>query len=239
MPMNTSGDRLKALLSECNLSASDFAAQRKVTPQHVNNWFHRGVPQARLDEIAELLCVRSKWLRTGEGPKHSTPLPRINRGDSAPCRSEAPDHSALFACGEDDVQVPFSTLRGRQFEALDGRCLRLPRHTLDRLGIDPAQAVALSMPDYNMTPLIPYGAPLAIDCGLTRVVDGELYAVLHNGQLRINSLSKRNNGALRLHSHDSEGFPCENYSVSQSRSQQLEVLGWVFWWAQFRHERPD
>lgn len=237
--MNTSGDRLKALLSECNLSASDFAAQRKVTPQHVNNWFHRGVPQARLDEIAELLCVRSKWLRTGEGPKHSTPLPRIKRSDNAASTREPPDHSALSSHGEGDVQLAFHTWRGRQLVALDNRYLRLPRLALDRLGVDPGQAIALSMPDYNMTPLIPYGAPLAVDRSLTRVVDGELYAVLHNGHLRINSLSKRSNGVLRLHSHDSEGFPSENYGASQSRGQQLEVLGWVFWWAQFRSERPD
>ncbi|MDR0280238.1 MAG: hypothetical protein LBJ37_20375 [Paucimonas sp.] len=237
--MNTSGDRLKALLGECNLSASDFAAQRKVTPQHVNNWFHRGVPQARLDEIAELLCVRSKWLRTGEGPKHSTPLPRIKRGDPAAVPCEPPDYSAFSSHGEDDVQLAFHVLRGRQLTAVDNHCLRLPRTALDRLGVDPGQALALSMPDYNMTPLIPYGAPLAIDRGLTRVVDGELYAVLHNGHLRINSLTKRSNGALRLHSHDSEGFPCENYGVGHSRGQQLEVLGWVFWWAQFRTERPD
>lgn len=68
--MNTSGDRLKALLRECHLTASDFAANRRVTPQHVNNWFKRGIPMARLDEIAELLCVNSRWLRTGEGVKH-------------------------------------------------------------------------------------------------------------------------------------------------------------------------
>ena len=40
--MNTSGDRLRLLLRECHLSASDFAANRRVTPQHVNNWFKRG-----------------------------------------------------------------------------------------------------------------------------------------------------------------------------------------------------
>ncbi|WP_110969063.1 LexA family transcriptional regulator [Pseudomonas huaxiensis] len=236
--MNTSGDRLKALLNECNLSASDFAAQRKVTPQHVNNWFHRGVPQARLDEIAELLCVRSKWLRTGEGPKHISPLPRIHRPRTQP-RNEAPDHSALTTHGDSDARLPFHNLRNRQLEPIDGRYLRLPRQALDRLGVDPAQALCLSMPDYNMMPLIPFGAPLAIDCSLTRVVEGELYAVLHNGRLRIHGLSKRTNGALRLHSHDSEGFPCESYSVSQARSQQLEILGWVFWWAQYRSERPD
>ncbi|MDC6668503.1 helix-turn-helix domain-containing protein, partial [Leclercia adecarboxylata] len=68
--MNTSGDRLKALLREVHLSASDFAKNRGVTPQHVNNWFKRGVPMGRLNEIAELLCISSRWLRTGEGPKH-------------------------------------------------------------------------------------------------------------------------------------------------------------------------
>ena len=237
--MNTSGDRLKALLSECNLSASDFAAQRKVTPQHVNNWFHRGVPQARLDEIAELLCVRAKWLRTGEGPKPSPPLPRVNRSRNGPLRSEPPEHSALSCHAENDVRLQFHVLRARQLEPIDQRYLRLPRHALDRLGVDPGQAIALSMPDYNMTPLIPYGAPLAIDRGLTRVVDGELYGVLDNCQVRHNRLRKRSNGALRLHSHDSEGFPCENYGVGQSRGHQLEVLGWVFWWAQYRSERPD
>ncbi|HEC55040.1 MAG TPA: XRE family transcriptional regulator, partial [Gammaproteobacteria bacterium] len=51
--MNTSGDRLKALLREVHLSASDFAKNRGVTPQHVNNWFKRGVPMGRLNEIAE------------------------------------------------------------------------------------------------------------------------------------------------------------------------------------------
>ncbi|HXQ99468.1 MAG TPA: helix-turn-helix transcriptional regulator, partial [Pseudomonas sp.] len=68
--MNTSGDRLRVLLRECHLSATDFAANRKVTPQHVNNWFKRGIPMARMEEVAELLSVNVRWLRSGEGPKH-------------------------------------------------------------------------------------------------------------------------------------------------------------------------
>lgn len=236
--MNTSGDRLKALLNECNLSASDFAAQRKVTPQHVNNWFHRGVPQARLDEIAELLCVRSRWLRTGEGPKHSTPLPHLKRNGPQP-KNEAPDHSALTTYGDHDERLPFHCIQAGQLAPIGDRHVRMPRQALDRLGVDPGQAICLSMPDVNMMPLIPYGAPLAVDRSLTRVVEGEIYALLHNGRLRIHSLSKRSNGALRLHSHDNEGFPCESYSVSQSRSQHLQILGWVFWWSQYRGERPD
>lgn len=89
-PMNTSGDRLKALLHECGLSASDFAAQRSVTPQHVNNWFNRGVPLARLDEMADLFCVHRRWLRTGEGPKHPNPIQRNHPPRQAPANPPSP-----------------------------------------------------------------------------------------------------------------------------------------------------
>lgn len=235
--MNTSGDRLKALLRECNLTASDFAAQRKVTPQHVNNWFHRGVPLARLDEIAELLCVRNKWLRTGEGPKHHNPLPRLSRAPDQPY-PELPDHSALAAHAEDDIALPFCRVHSRMLEPIRERQLRLPRVALESLGVNAEQAVCLSMPDYNMAPLMPYGSTLAVDRTLRQVIEGEVYAVMHNGRLRVHTLSKRPNGALRLHSYDSDDYPTETYSPSQAKTQRLEILGWVFWWSQLREERP-
>lgn len=235
--MNTSGDRLKALLRECNLTASDFAAQRRVTPQHVNNWFQRGVPMARLDEIAELLCVRPRWLRTGEGPKHHNPLPRISRSRDG-AQLQAPDHSLFAAHGEQDVQLPFYSAQPRPFAEIPDRYLRLPRCALDNLGVDESQAFCVNMPDYNMNPLLQYGATLAVDRSLTRVVEGEMYALLHNGRLRVHTLSERPNGALRLHSHDGDEHPSETYSQSQIRTQSLEVLGWVFWWAHLRDDRP-
>lgn len=235
--MNTSGDRLKVLLRECNLTASDFAAQRGVTPQHVNNWFQRGVPMARLDELAELLCVRPRWLRTGEGPKYHNPLPRVSRGRGE-LERVAPDHGALAVHGEQDVLLPFHATLHDGFDAHPERHLRLPRAALSRVGVDEAQAICVCMPDYNMNPLLQYGAALAIDRGFTRVVEGEVYALLHNGRLRVNTLSERPNGALRLHSHDADEYPGETYSVSQAKHQNLEILGWVFWWAHLREQRP-
>jgi len=235
--MNTSGDRLKNLLHECNLSPSDFAAQRQVTPQHVNTWFKRGVPLARLDEIAELLCVCSKWLRTGEGPKHPTPLPRLNAAPRIP-GTEPADPSLLAAHTHEDIQLPFYSMQSRQLKPIDNRYLRLPAYALDALGVDPGLALCLSMPASNMSPLLPRGTTLAIDTGLTRIVEGELYALLHNGRLRIHSLSQRANGTLRLHSHDSDQHPTETYSPAQLKNQKLSVLGWVFWWGHLRDSRP-
>lgn len=236
--MNTSGERLKALLRECNLTASDFALQRKVTPQHVNNWFHRGVPLARMEEFANLLCVRTKWLRTGEGPKHHNPLPRLSRlGDID--EPEQYDHGRLATNGVDDVRVPFHRITHRTLEPYPERHLRLPRLSLDSLGVPHDQVIALTLQDYNMAPLMPYGTSLAVDLSFRRVVEGEVYALVHNGRLRIHTLTKRPNGALRLFSHDCDDYPCETYTPSQARSQGLEIVGWVFWWSQLRDDRPS
>lgn len=236
--MKSSGDRLKALLQECNLTASDFAAQRKVTPQHVNNWFKRGVPLARLDEIADLLCVHRRWLHTGEGPKYLNPIPRL----CTPCprqSSYAQSPTALMSHDGQNAPIPFHCIQGGKLEAVPGGTLRLPLRALDALGVDPGDAVCLSMPAYNMGPALPYGTTLAIDRSVTHIVEGETYALLHGGHLRVHTLSLTAKGVLCLHSHDSRNHPPERLTPLQRRVQGVEIIGWVFWWAHLRPSRPE
>ncbi|HAB02256.1 MAG TPA: transcriptional regulator, partial [Pseudomonas sp.] len=80
-------------------------------------------------------------------------------------------------------------------------------------------------------------AVLAIDLSYTQVVDGEIYALLHNGRLRVNSLSAGPRDSLCLHSH-SRREPIELYTPLQRRAQKLQVLGWVFHWSHYRQRRP-
>ncbi|AXM96638.1 S24 family peptidase [Pseudomonas plecoglossicida] len=231
--MKTSGERLKALLHECGLTPSDFAAQRRVTPQHVNNWFRRGIPLARLDEIADLFCVHRRWLRCGEGPKHPSSILRLDASsvEPVPTRSLSKHDGRM-------LQVPFHEVREGRLVAVDGHCLRLPAQALKALGIAPGNAVSLAMPATRMTAWIPRDAILAIDLSQTNVVDGETYALLHNGVLRVNSLSHGHNGTLCLHSSDRHNHPVERYTRAQRRDQHLEILGWVFHWSHFRKRRP-
>ncbi len=236
--MKSSGERLKALLQECNLTASDFAAQRKVTPQHVNNWFKRGVPLARLDEIADLLCVHRRWLHCGQGPKYLNPIPRL----CTPCPRHTPEAHppfALMAHDGQDAPIPFYCVRDGRLEQVPGGNLRLPIRALDALGVAPRDALCLSMPAHNMSPALPHGTTLAIDRSLTRVVEGETYALLHNGKLRVHSLSLTDQGMLCLHSQDLRNHPSEHFTPAQRRVQGLEIIGWVFWWAHLRPSRPD
>ncbi|GLO15911.1 transcriptional regulator [Pseudomonas putida] len=232
--MNTSGDRLKALLHECGLTPSDFAAQRSVTPQHVNNWFKRGVPLARLDELADLFCVHRRWLRTGEGPKHPNPILRNGAPRPTPVNPPSPlsvEHGRV-------VKVPYYHLHQGLLSPEASKHLRLPAKALRGLGVHAANAICLAMPASNMLPLIPLNASLAIDLGMTRVVEGETYALLHNGMLRVNNLSLGQHGTLYLHSHDRRNYAVERYTPAQRQAQGLEILGWVFHWSHFRQQRP-
>ncbi|MGE8061006.1 LexA family transcriptional regulator [Pseudomonas sp. NPDC089547] len=232
--MNTSGDRLKALLHECGLTPSDFAAQRSVTPQHVNNWFNRGVPLARLDELADLFCVHRRWLRTGEGPKHPSAIQRNCPPRPAPANPPSP----LWAHRARELKVPFYELRNGLLAPVASKHLRLPEKALRRLGVHTDNAICMAMPDSNMVPLIAQQATLAIDLSMKRVVEGETYALLHNGVLRVNNLSIGPQNTLYLHSHDRYSYAVERYTPAQRHAQGLEILGWIFHWSHFRQQRP-
>ena len=238
--MNTSGDRLKSLLRECHLSASDFAANRRVTPQHVNNWFKRGIPMARLDEIAELLCVNSRWLRTGEGVKHpSAPGLPPNAPKTATATSHAVDAAA------NDIAVPFynevlspnDSGKTHVVEIPDCR-VRLSLACLHAMDVNPDLAICAPMIGNSMGCRIQDGSTVAIDRSLTHIVDGEIYALEHDGMLRIKYAYRLPNSGLRLRSHNPGEYPDEVFSELQVEQQNIRILGWVFWWSTLNTRRP-
>jgi phage repressor protein C with HTH and peptisase S24 domain len=235
--MNTSGDRLRALLRECHLSATDFAANRKVTPQHVNNWFKRGIPMARLVEVAELLTVNTQWLRSGDGPKHPSENNKDDNDTSVAGRADA-------LRSAEDVRVPlFKEIEsthgaGRTVVAeVPDRKIRLSLHTLQAMNIDPANAACAAMIGNSMAEKIQDGSIIGIDRGTTQVIDGEMYALEHDGMLRVKYLYRLPAGALRLRSHNNAEYPDEFFDAAQIQQQNIRVMGWVFWWSTLNTRR--
>ncbi|MEC4169717.1 S24 family peptidase [Pseudomonas sp. MS-1(2024)] len=238
--MNTSGDRLKALLRECHLTASDFAANRRVTPQHVNNWFKRGIPMARLDEIAELLCVHSRWLRTGEGNKH----PGLGDSHDEMAPFLAPEQHKPAASLE--VEVPFYSEAlhpdgsGRtRVMHIPGCTVRLSCSVLEAMDVSPDHALCVAMIGNHMAHKIQDGSTVAIDRSLTHIVDGELYALEQDGMLRIKYVYRLPNNGLRLRSHNPLESADEVFSAGEVQAQQIRILGWVFWWSTLNRRRPQ
>ncbi|MGX5796294.1 transcriptional regulator [Pseudomonas sp. ArH3a] len=235
--MNTSGDRLKALLREVHLSASDFAKNRGVTPQHVNNWFKRGVPMGRLNEIAELLCVSSRWLRTGEGPKHP-PANFLLEGPATSKGLRTREESGKYLTGPACLPEKLDVEIALHPTFTSTERIRVSLHTLKALNVNPDRAVGAYMVDNSMIDIIQQGATLAIDRGRSQITDGEIYAVEHDGMLRIKYLYNRPGGGLRMRSHNASEHPDEYLTHEQRFEQNFEIVGWVFWWSTLNNRRP-
>lgn len=64
-----SGQRLRATLEEYAISFAGFSELLRISPQCLTNWFARGVPLVRMEQLARLLSVSEEWLATGEGKR--------------------------------------------------------------------------------------------------------------------------------------------------------------------------
>lgn len=237
--MNTSGDRLRILLRECHLSATDFAANRKVTPQHVNNWFKRGVPMARLEEVAELLTVNARWLRTGEGPKHPTDSANENNGGDTPITLH---QGRSLLRGDVEIQIykeieSTHSIGKTILAEAPGQKIRLPMHVLQTMNIDPKNTMCVAMIGNSMADKIQDGSLLGVNRDLTQVIDGEMYALEHGGILRVRYLYRLPNGGLRLRSHNNSEYPDELFSAEEIERENIRILGWIFWWSTLNSRR--
>jgi phage repressor protein C with HTH and peptisase S24 domain len=136
----------------------------------------------------------------------------------------------------DEVYVPF--LKEVELSAGSGRTavqessnrrLRFGRISLRNKGVDPASAKCVTVAGNSMEPVLRNGSTVAVDTSNTRVIDGDMYAIDHAGQLRVKQLYRLPGGGLRLRSFNRDEHPDEEYTAQQIQDQDLVVLGRVFW----------
>lgn len=115
---------------------------------------------------------------------------------------------------------------------VNGRKLRFSKATLRAAGVDIANAACATVSGNSMERLISDGATIGIDRGRTQIRDGEIYAIDHDGMLRVKYLYRLPGGGLRLRSENQDEHPDETYTGEEAR--HIKVLGWVFWWSTIR-----
>ena len=81
------------------------------------------------------------------------------------------------------------------------------------------------------------GSTIGVDTATTHITDGEIYALEHDGMLRVKFVYRLPGGGIRLRSFNREEYPDEEYSPEDMRSRQISMIGWVFWWSTVRHRR--
>ncbi|WP_277962045.1 XRE family transcriptional regulator [Pseudomonas sp. RIT-To-2] len=143
---------------------------------------------------------------------------------------------------DDEVSIPF--LREVELAAGSGRfvieesekaSLRFGKRSLRHNGVQFDQAKCVTVRGNSMLPVLRDGATVGVNagkCGIGDIVDGDLYAINHNGQLRVKQLYRLPSG-IRLRSFNREEHPDEDYTFAQMQEEQITILGHVFWWGMY------
>ena len=140
---------------------------------------------------------------------------------------------------DDEIELHF--FNEVEMNAGSGRCevqenkgkkLRFAKSTLKKRGVSEHAAVCVTVSGNSMEPVLPNGATIGIDTANTTVKDGDIYAINHNGHLRVKILYKIPGGGLRLRSYNSDEWPDEIHTgyIDDKR----KVLGRVFWYSVLR-----
>lgn len=143
---------------------------------------------------------------------------------------------------DDEVSVPF--LREVELAAGSGRFaieeseklrLRFGKRSLRHNGVQFDQAKCVTVRGNSMLPVLRDGATVGMNVGKSGIgdtVDGDLYAINHNGQLRVKQVYRLPSG-IRFRSFNRDEHSDEDYTFHQIQEEQIAILGHVFWWGMF------
>jgi phage repressor protein C with HTH and peptisase S24 domain len=251
--MSTIADRIKAERKANKLTQEKLGYIVGVSKSSVSQW-ESGMTKQLVGEnllkVAKALKVSADWLYTGKGDKHGFDKGHYRDSyiDSYAVREKLPSPDYKYVLGElelwdgktplrnDEVALPFfkevelAAGMGRH-EVIEnhGMKLRFARSTLRNQGVIESNAACATVSGTSMEPLLRHGSAIGIDKGTTDIIDGEIYAIDHDGSLRVKYLYKTPGGGIRIRSENREEYPDENLTHEQAK--HVRVIGWIFWWS--------
>jgi phage repressor protein C with HTH and peptisase S24 domain/DNA-binding XRE family transcriptional regulator len=208
--------------------------------------FERGKTQSsrHMMQIATALGLDwetvSRVLFPGLSPMNATPATDADPAIAAALsKIEVWDDETPIV--DDEVEVPLlkevedGAGSGRVVVQADSRAkLRFSKATLRNQKIEPANVIGASVYGNSMEPVLPHGSTVGIDQGRTALKDGDLYAIDHNGHLRVKLIYRLPSGGMRLRSYNRDEHPDEEYTPDQVNDQQILIIGRVFWYSVLR-----
>lgn len=239
MDMNYS-QRIKTARNHAGLTQSDLAQLVGIDQTSISN-LERGKSQgsSHTASIARACGVSAIWLEAGIG-EMTADFAVIDRPTPSNASTVGPfniwDHET--ALNESEIYLPFLAevsegpeKRNFKIVPTTDRKLRFDRKILQRQGIQPEDAVCVSVLGNSMEPVMPDGSTVAIDMAKTDVIDGKIYAIDHDGHLRVKVLYRLRQGGIRLRSYNHAEHPDEEYTFEDLIENKLVVLGKAFWYS--------
>lgn len=231
------GNRVRESRKKAGLSQADLASEVGITQPTLSE-LERGISHSstHLISIAQVCNVDPNWLQTGEG------IPELKSNDTKASLYTLGGFElwdSKTPLGDDEVELPFykevelSAGSGSEVLRQDtGFKLRFAKSTLRNNNIQPDMAACVSVSGDSMQPVLPDKATVGIDTASTKIKDGEMYAIDHDGLLRVKILHRLPGGGIRIRSFNRDDYPDEDLPAEQTT--KVRVLGRVFWYSVIR-----
>jgi len=227
--MKTLGERSKERRKLIKLTQIQLSKKVGVSGVTISQWESGDTaPKGEnLYKLAKALKCSPDWLLFGSEPK-----PVSNAEWAGPMET----WDSNTPLNDDEVEIPFymevELAAGHGIAEMPhfyGPKLRFAKSTLRKSNVDPTNAACVRVSGNSMEPVLPNGSTVGVDTSQTNVIDGKMYAINHDGMLRIKTLYKLPGGGLRLRSFNLDEWPDERYEGDDLK--QITVIGKVFWYS--------
>lgn len=238
--MTTLAQRLKQEMERTGLKQEELAQKAGVSQALIHKLVSgKALESRKISKIAAALGVNTDWLANGgdfiEGAVVMRMIdhkPKIDSNGSYLGVIEEWDSDTPL--DDDEVALPFfrevelAAGIGRfQVQENHGCKLRFSKSTLKRHGVSVDNAYCVTVSGNSMEPMMPDGCVIGVDTSVTVIKNGDIYAVDHNGHLRVKVLYRMPDGRIRLRSLNIDEWPDEY--VGGDELQTFKVLGRVFY----------
>lgn len=230
-------ERIDKAIRESGKQKGEIAALCKVGNSAVSQWISgesKSLKPENLFALAKATGFSAIWLAIGEGPEQIVADIELDGGMSSWGNDTPLDADEVYVPLFKEVQLAAGT-GSTQIQEITDRKIRFALSTLRECGVQPENAVAAQVTGNSMERLILQGSTIGIDKGSTAIIDGDIYALDHDGMLRVKYVYRLPGGGLRLRSENQEEYPDE--IISPEMLDSVSIIGWVFWWSTVRRRR--
>lgn len=218
-------DSMKRVLEQTKMAPSELAAAINTSPQNVTNWSKRGLSKKGAMDISKRFGLSMDWLLTGAGSPHlegaideglSNILKKgsVSISHSSDGSIRVPVYEIYFCCGDgNDAHFEFEEVKDYH---------SLPEDFFTKRNIKPENFKMVCAVNDSMSPYINHGDEVGIVINDREIRDGQIYAILLDGDRMFKQIFREAGGALRLHSFN-PAYP--DKIVTAENHQSLIIVG--------------
>tara|TARA_R110001583_G_scaffold191462_1_gene356624 strand:+ start:652 stop:1347 length:696 start_codon:yes stop_codon:yes gene_type:complete len=228
--MNTLGERSKERRKIIKLTQIQLSKKVGVSGVTISQWESGDTsPKGEnLYKLAKALQCSPDWLLFGGDRKQIE--------SSAEWAGPMETWDSSTPLNDDEVEIPFymevELAAGHgNAETIEykGPKLRFAKSTLRKSSVDPTHAACVRVNGNSMEPVLPHGSTVGVDISQTNIIDGKMYAINHDGMLRVKTLYKLPGDGLRMRSFNIDEYPDERYEAEDMI--HIKIIGKVFWYS--------